>query len=62
MKTSAERLKALRKRRAAQGLIRHEHYYHKEDHYIVVKFVSDLNNARLKDANLQQGNNQEISR
>lgn len=45
---SEEDVKALHARRAAAGLTRHEHYYHKEDHEQVKEFVRNVNDERVK--------------
>lgn len=47
MKTNKERQAALRKRRAEQGITRHEYYYHKDDHKRIFDFVRQLNEKRL---------------
>ena len=45
-KTTKQRTAALRQRRAALGIERHEHIYHKDDPEKVVWFVSGLNQKR----------------
>jgi len=45
-KTSTNRVKALQQRRAEQGITRHEHYYHKDDHKKIVDFVREINEKR----------------